>query len=211
LGRHSQDVLDTAMVLQLGEPCPAILKDLDRIAASWPCWRTSTGTTPMLGRTLPAAGDAAGARQKIAGWASDIGARHGSPGRELRRDPIVQFGGRLGSLSALGDKAEPVMTVLASPRLALPPAPWFTQRVRVAALAQDAALVVRRLAKAARDISLMMQIEVGRGREPSGPGAAAPRPCRTKRNPIGRRPGAGRRANARRCWPHHRGGDGAGA
>jgi 3-carboxy-cis,cis-muconate cycloisomerase len=69
--------------------------------------------------------------------------------------------------------------------LALPPAPWFTQRVRVAAVGQDMALVVGALAKAARDISLMMQIEVGEASEPSGPGRGGSSTMPHKRNPVG--------------------------
>src|SRR5260370_24550786 len=97
-----------------------------------------------------------------------------------------QFGGAWGGLSALGDKAEPVMVSIAQ-RLGLdvPPAPWFAQRVRVAALAQDAALVVGALAKAARDISLMMQVEVGEAAEPSGPGRGGSSTMPHKRNPVG--------------------------
>ncbi|MBV8191336.1 MAG: 3-carboxy-cis,cis-muconate cycloisomerase, partial [Alphaproteobacteria bacterium] len=64
-------------------------------------------------------------------------------------------------------------------------APWFTQRVRVAALAQDAALVVGALAKAARDIALMMQFEVGEASEPAGPERGGSSTMPHKRNPVG--------------------------
>ncbi len=55
----------------------------------------------------------------------------------------------------------------------------------MAALAQDAALVVGALAKAARDISLMMQVEVGEAAEPSGPGRGGSSTMPHKRNPVG--------------------------
>jgi 3-carboxy-cis,cis-muconate cycloisomerase len=124
--------------------------------------------------------------QKIAGWASDIGRSARRLEASFKEIQVVQFGGASGSLSALGDKAEPVMVALAKRlKLDLPAAPWFTQRVRVAALAQDAALVVGALAKAARDISLMMQIEVGEAAEPSGPGRGGSSTMPHKRNPVG--------------------------
>ncbi len=63
--------------------------------------------------------------------------------------------------------------------------PWFTQRVRVAALAQDCALLVGALAKASRDISLMMQIEVGEAAGPAGPGRGGSSTMPHKRNPVG--------------------------
>ena len=124
--------------------------------------------------------------QKIAGWASDIDRARRRLAESFAETQIVQFGGASGSLSALGKKAEPVMKVLAKRLdLALPPGPWFTQRVRVAALAQDIALVCGALGKAARDISLMMQVEVGEASEPSGPGRGGSSTMPHKRNPVG--------------------------
>jgi 3-carboxy-cis,cis-muconate cycloisomerase len=185
-GATSQDVLDTAMVLQLGEAVPPLLKDLRSIVDAFARLAKKHRATPMLGRTLlqPATPLALG--QKIAGWASDIDRATRRLAASFGETQIVQFGGASGSLSALGKKAEAVMTTLAKRLdLALPPGPWFTQRVRVAAFAQDCALTVGALAKAARDISLMMQIEVGEAAEPSGPGRGGSSTMPHKRNPVG--------------------------
>jgi 3-carboxy-cis,cis-muconate cycloisomerase len=185
-GATSQDVLDTAMVLQLGDALPPLLADIEGIVAAFAAHAEKHRTTAMLGRTLlqPATPLALG--QKIAGWASDLDRAKRRLVESFRETQVVQFGGASGSLSALGDKAEAVMTVLARElELPLPPAPWFTQRVRVAALAQDIALVCGALAKAARDISLMMQVEVGEASEPSGPGRGGSSTMPHKRNPVG--------------------------
>ena len=185
-GATSQDVLDCAMVLQLGEALPPLLKDLQLIVDALAKLAKKHRATAMLGRTLlqPATPLALG--QKIAGWASDIDRAKRRLAGSFAETQIVQFGGASGSLSALGKKAEPVMKVLARRLgLALPPGPWFTQRVRVAALAQDMALVCGALGKAARDISLMMQVEVGEASEPSGPGRGGSSTMPHKRNPVG--------------------------
>jgi 3-carboxy-cis,cis-muconate cycloisomerase len=185
-GATSQDVIDTAMVLQLGEALPPLLKSLDGIVAAFAKLAKKHRTTPTLGRTLlqPATPLALG--QKIAGWASDIDRARRRLATSYAETQIVQFGGASGSLSALGAKAQRVMTLLAKElKLALPPAPWFTQRVRVAALAQDMALVVGALGKAARDISLLMQAEVGEASEPSGAGRGGSSTMPHKRNPVG--------------------------
>ena len=184
-GATSQDVIDTAMVLQLGEALPPLLKALDGIVSAFARLARKHRATPMLGRTLlqPATPLALG--QKIAGWASDIDRAKRRLAESFAETQIVQFGGASGSLTALGRKAEPVMKVLAKQlKLALPPGPWFTQRVRVAALAQDCALVVGALAKASRDIALMMQVEVGEAAEPSGPGRGSSSTMPHKRNPV---------------------------
>jgi 3-carboxy-cis,cis-muconate cycloisomerase len=185
-GATSQDVIDTAMVLQLGEAVPPILKAIDGVVAAFARLAKKHRTTPTLGRTLlqPATPLALG--QKIAGWASDIDRAKRRLAASFAEIQVLQFGGASGSLAALGPKAEPVMKALARHLgLPLPPGPWFTQRVRVAALAQDSALVVGALAKAARDISLMMQIEVGEAAEPSGPGRGGSSTMPHKRNPVG--------------------------
>jgi 3-carboxy-cis,cis-muconate cycloisomerase len=185
-GATSQDVLDTALVLQLGEAILPLLKDLGRIVDRFARLARKHRTTPMLGRTLlqPATPLALG--QKIAGWASDIDRAKRRLADSFLETRILQFGGASGSLSALGEKARPVMTELAKRLgLKLPPAPWFTQRVRIAALAQDAALVVGALGKAARDISLMMQFEVSEAAEPSGAGRGGSSTMPHKRNPVG--------------------------
>lgn len=184
-GATSQDVIDTAMVLQLGEALPPLLKSLDGIVSDFARQAKKHRTTPMLGRTLlqPATPLALG--QKIAGWASDIDRAKRRLTESFDETQIVQFGGASGSLTALGPEAEQVMTVLAKQlKLALPPGPWFTQRVRVAAFAQDCALVVGALAKASRDIALMMQAEVGEAAEPSGPGRGSSSTMPHKRNPV---------------------------
>lgn len=185
-GATSQDVIDTAMVLQLGEALPPLLKQIEGIVGAFAALAKKHRTTVMLGRTLlqPATPLALG--QKIAGWASDLDRARRRLAQSFAETQIVQFGGASGSLSALGEKAETVMVVLAKHlELTLPPGPWFTQRVRVAAVAQDIALVCGALAKAARDISLMMQVEVGEASEPSGPGRGGSSTMPHKRNPVG--------------------------
>jgi 3-carboxy-cis,cis-muconate cycloisomerase len=185
-GATSQDVIDTAMVLQLGEALPPLLKKLEGIVAAFAALAKKHRTRPMLGRTLLQPATPLVLGQKIAGWASDIDRARRRLTGSFSETQIVQFGGASGSLAALGSKAEKVMTALARQlKLALPPAPWFTQRVRVAALAQDMALVTGALGKAARDISLMMQAEVGEASEPAGAGRGGSSTMPHKRNPVG--------------------------
>jgi len=174
------------MVLQLGEAVPPLLARLPGIVDAFVRLARKHRRTPLLGRTLlqPATPLAFG--QKVAGWASDIDRAARRLEASFVETQILQFGGASGSLSALGARAERVMKALAKQLdLALPPAPWFAQRVRVAAFAQDAALVVGALGKAARDIALMGQFELGEVAEPSGPGRGSSSTMPHKRNPVG--------------------------
>ena len=185
-GATSQDVIDTALVLQLGEAMPPLLAGVSDIVAALADLAGRHRTTSMLGRTLlqPATPLALG--QKVAGWAADLERARRRLAQSFADTQVLQLGGASGSLSALGEAAGPVMASLARDLgLALPAAPWFANRVRLAAFAQDIALVVGALGKAARDIALMMQFEVGEISEPSGPGRGKSSTMPHKRNPVG--------------------------
>lgn len=185
-GATSQDVIDTALVLQIGEALLPLIKDLGRIVDRFARLAKKHRLTPVLGRTLLQPATPLSLGQKVAGWASDIDRAKRRLANDFLETHILQFGGASGSLSALGGKAKPVMTELARRLgLRLPPAPWFTQRVRIAALAQDAALAAGALGKAARDISLMMQFEVSEAAEPSGAGRGGSSTMPHKRNHVG--------------------------
>jgi 3-carboxy-cis,cis-muconate cycloisomerase len=185
-GATSQDVLDTAMVLQLGEAVPPLIEGLHGIVAGFAKLARKHRATSMMGRTLMQPATPLAFGQKVAGWASDIDRATRRLEASFVETQILQFGGASGSLSALGRKAEPVMKTLAKRLdLVLPPAPWFAQRVRVAGFAQDAALVTGALGKAAKDIALMMQYELQEVAEPSGPGRGGSSTMPHKRNPVG--------------------------
>jgi 3-carboxy-cis,cis-muconate cycloisomerase len=122
---------------------------------------------------------------KAAGWLSAI-ERHRTRLAEMRpRLLVVQFGGAAGTLAALGDKGPAVAEAVARELdLGLPDVPWHGQRDRVAELATAAGLLVGTLGKIARDISLMMQTEVGEAFEPAGEGRGGSSTMPHKRNPV---------------------------
>jgi len=70
-------------------------------------------------------------------------------------------------------------------QLALPDVPWHAQRDRLAEVATTLGLVVGTLGKIARDVSLLMQNEVGEAFEPSAPGRGGSSTMPHKRNPVG--------------------------
>jgi 3-carboxy-cis,cis-muconate cycloisomerase len=185
-GATSQDVLDTAMALQIGGVVPRLLASLHGVVRAFAKLAKRHRTTPMLGRTLMQPATPLAFGQKVAGWAWDIDRATRRLEVSFADTQVLQFGGASGSLSALGDKAEPVMNALAKRLgLGLPPAPWFAQRVRVAAFAQDVALVTGALGKVAKDVSLMMQYEVQELAEPGGPDRGSSSTMPHKRNPVG--------------------------
>jgi 3-carboxy-cis,cis-muconate cycloisomerase len=98
---------------------------------------------------------------------------------------VLQFGGAAGTLAALGDRGLSVAAALAEELgLALPDIPWHTERDRLAELATTLAMIVGTLGKMARDLSLLMQTDVGEAFEPGGEGRGGSSSMPHKRNPV---------------------------
>ena len=68
--------------------------------------------------------------------------------------------------------------------LPLPDAPWHTHRDRIAEAASVFAIIAGTCGKIARDVSLMMQTDVGEAFEPSGEGRGGSSTMPHKRNPV---------------------------
>jgi 3-carboxy-cis,cis-muconate cycloisomerase len=99
---------------------------------------------------------------------------------------VLQFGGPVGTLAALGGHAEKTASLLAEElRLRLPELPWHAHRDRLVEVAVTLGLLVGSLGKMARDLALMTQSEVAEVAEPSAPGRGGSSSMPQKRNPIG--------------------------
>jgi 3-carboxy-cis,cis-muconate cycloisomerase len=106
--------------------------------------------------------------------------------RRLRSETLaLQFGGASGTLAALGERGWRVAEHLARELgLPLPEAPWHTHRDRFAEAASVMAIITGTCGKIARDVSLLMQTDVGEAFEPSGEGRGGSSTMPHKRNPV---------------------------
>ncbi len=184
-GATSQDIMDTAFVLQMRavldlfeQRLAEIIKGLARLAKQY-------RDTPMAGRTRSQQALPITFGLKAAGWLAPL-VRHLERLQQLRpRLQVVQFGGAAGTLAPLGDKGVKVMEKLASELdLAAPPMPWHVQRDAFAELASWLALVTGALGKLGQDVALLAQTEVGEVRE-GGEGRGGSSTLPQKHNPIG--------------------------
>jgi 3-carboxy-cis,cis-muconate cycloisomerase len=98
---------------------------------------------------------------------------------------VLQFGGAVGTLSALGDKGEAVSQSLAD-KLELLEAtiPWHTQRDNIAEVAASLSILLGTLGKLASDIALLTQAEVGEVSEASREGKGSSSTMPHKHNPV---------------------------
>lgn len=185
-GATSQDAMDTGLVLQLRAALAAIAADLARLSAALATLAETHAQTVLVGRTWLQQGPPVTLGLKAAGALSAV-ERHRLRLAELRgRVAVLQFGGAVGTLAALGEQGLEIAAALADElQLALPDVPWHAQRDRIAEVATTLGLVVGTLGKLARDVSLLMQSEVGEAAEPAAPGRGGSSTMPHKRNPVG--------------------------
>ncbi|MFZ0277935.1 MAG: 3-carboxy-cis,cis-muconate cycloisomerase [Candidatus Sulfotelmatobacter sp.] len=185
-GATSQDVADTAMSLLLKRTEPILIDDLKRLEESLADLSERHKDSVMLGRTLLQPAPPVTFGLKAAGWLASV--RRGR--RRLQKTfcaaAVLQFGGASGTLASLGDRGIPV-TVALSAELGFgnpPAAPWHTERDNLATLISSCGVLTGSLGKMARDISLLMQNEVGEATEPGGEGRGGSSTMPNKRNPT---------------------------
>ena len=183
-GATSQDIIDTALVLQLQRAVPLILAQLDRAAAAAAGHARRHIDTVMPGRTWLQQATPITFGLKAAGWLGAIARQRASLAAALDEARVVQFGGASGTLASLGERGLDVADALAA-RLGLAAADisWHAHRDRLVRLACALGVTCGTLAKVARDISLLAQTEVGEAaesRERGGGSSAMPH----KQNPV---------------------------
>lgn len=185
-GATSQDIIDTALMLEVREALDVLLEELGRAALSFAEKAEHHRATPMAGRTWLQHAVPVPLGLKLAGYAAAL-RRSSVRLTRLREEALLlQFGGAAGTLAALGERGLDVAERLSAElSLAVPDAPWHTHRDRIAEVASGLAIVTGTCGKIARDISLLMQTEVGEAFEPAAPGRGQSSTMPQKRNPVG--------------------------
>ncbi len=185
-GATSQDVIDTALVLQLRDALALIETDIERLAAALAKQARRHAATLLAGRTWLQQALPITLGLKLAGVVSALD-RHRARLTALRgRTLVVQFGGAAGTLASLDDRGLAVTEALAARlSLAVPDMPWHTHRDRFCDVAATLGMLTATLGKLARDVSLLAQTEVGEAREPAAPGRGGSSTMPQKRNPVG--------------------------
>jgi len=185
-GATSQDIIDTALVLQIGNALRALDTDLVRLGEACATLAAAHRTTPMVARTWLQHALPTTFGLKAAGWLDALRRDLGRIDATRAQARALQFGGAAGTLASLGDAAPRVTAALARELgLEAPVLPWHAHRDRMVEVATTLGMLTGTLGKMARDISLMMQTEVAEVAEPSGPGRGGSSTMPHKRNPVG--------------------------
>jgi 3-carboxy-cis,cis-muconate cycloisomerase len=186
-GATTQDIMDTAVVLQIRAGLALIEEDLTAIRSDLAELARRHRDTPMAGRTHLQHALPITFGYKAAVWLSALD-RHADRLRQLRpRVLLAQFGGAAGTLASLGDSGKSVETRTEFAHelgLGDPPITWHVTRDGIAETVQVLALLLGSLGKIAFDVMVMSATEFGEAAEPfiTGRGSSSTMP--QKRNPI---------------------------
>jgi 3-carboxy-cis,cis-muconate cycloisomerase len=184
-GATSQDIIDTALVLELRAATDVLIGDLNRAIEAFANLAGKHRRTASVARTWMQHAVPMPFGLKLAGYAAALG-RSRERLRRLRKEALtLQFGGAAGTLAALGDRGMAVSERLAAILdLSLPDAPWHSHRDRLAEIAAAFAILAGSCGKIARDVSLLMQDDVAEAFEPAAPERGGSSTMPHKRNPT---------------------------
>ena len=182
-GATSQDVADTALMLQAKSAARLIVDTTLTLADGLAGLAERHVDTPMLGRTLLQDALPIAFGLRAANWLLGVDAALRRFEREAADALILQLGGATGSMAGLEFRV--VERVAAELGLGVAPVPWQSRRDGVAGLAGSLAILVGAVGKIARDVSLMAQSQVGEAFEPRIEGRGGSSAMAHKRNPTG--------------------------
>jgi 3-carboxy-cis,cis-muconate cycloisomerase len=185
-GATSQDIIDTGLVLQLRDGLDFIEPELARLCEALATQADAHRRTVMPGRTWLQQASPVTFGAKLAGVLDALERERDALAAVRRETLVVQFGGAVGNLAALGDRGLAVMDALARElSLGVPRMPWHTQRDRLCRCAAALGTLTATLGKLAHDLALLAQTEVGEASEPVGAGRGGSSTMPQKRNPVG--------------------------
>ncbi|MGI9024689.1 MAG: class-II fumarase/aspartase family protein [Burkholderiaceae bacterium] len=184
-GATTQDITDTATVLQIREALAIVDADLKAIGDDLAALAKKHRDTPMIGRSNLQQAVPVTFGYKMAGLLSAI-ERHRERLAQLRPRVLQgELAGAAGTLASLEKGAmETQAGLCADLGLAQPVIAWHTMRDTIAEVGAFLGLVGGTLGKLSMDVKLLMQTEVGEVFEPFAHGRGSSSTMPQKRNPI---------------------------
>ncbi len=184
-GATTQDITDTAAVLQIRAALELLEKDMEAIAAALAELSRRYRDTPMAGRSNLQQAVPLTFGFKTAALLAAM-QRHRERLAQMRPRVLVgEFGGAVGTLASLGKDGLKVQAGLMQELgLGQPDIAWHTVRDRIGEVACFLGLVTGTLGKISMDVKLLMQTEVAEVYEPFHEARGSSSTMPQKRNPI---------------------------
>lgn len=184
-GATSQDIDDTALVVQLGLAVADIDAALCAAADAAAALTLQHAETPMAGRTWLQQATPTTFGARAAGWLDGLERGRARLASAAAAAAVVQLGGAVGTLAAFDGQGPAVATALARHLgLGVAEMPWHTERSRVVDVACALGLVCGTLGKIGRDLTLLAQTEVAEVAESPASGRGGSSTMPHKQNPV---------------------------
>ena len=180
-GATSQDIVDTALMVQTAKILDILQARLAEVLTRLAALHAANGERPLLAHTRMQAALPTNWGDKLQSW-SDPLQRHLAALDTMRRGLLViQLGGPVGDRRSFDGKGEAVAAALAK-HLDLGLArPWHSARDPIVALGDRLALLTGSLGKIGADVALLAQTEIGAITLKDGGGSSA---MAHKSNPV---------------------------
>jgi len=184
-GATTQDITDTATVMQIREGLAIVDADLKAISAALAKLARQYRDTPIVGRSNLQQAIPVTFGYKMATILAAV-ERHRERLEQLRPRVLVgEFGGACGTLASIEKGAmETQAGLMAELGLGQPIIAWHTVRDNIAEVGCFLGLVGGTLGKVSMDVKLLMQTEVAEVYEPFAHGRGSSSTMPQKRNPI---------------------------
>ncbi|ENW91678.1 3-carboxy-cis,cis-muconate cycloisomerase [Acinetobacter dispersus] len=184
-GATSQDIIDTATILQCRDALALIEKQLQQAYQISLKQAQQYRDQVMIGRTWLQQALPITLGHKFARWAAALKRDLDRLQAMKTRVLTAQLGGAVGSLASLQDQGSAVVEAFAAQlKLTAPECTWHGERDRMVEIASTLALIVGNVGKMAKDWSLLMQTEIAEVFEPAAKGRGGSSTMPHKRNPV---------------------------
>jgi len=184
-GATTQDITDTAAIMQIRAALELVEKDMEATAAALADLSRRYRDTPMAGRSNLQQAVPLTFGFKTAALLAAM-QRHRERLAQLRPRVLVgEFGGAVGTLASLGADGLKVQAAMMDELgLGQPDIAWHTVRDRIGEVACFLGLLTGTLGKISMDVKLLMQTEVAEVYEPFHEARGSSSTMPQKRNPI---------------------------
>lgn len=184
-GATTQDIMDTANVLQIRAALEIVARDLRELRDILAAMAKKYRDTPMAGRTHLQQALPITFGYKAAVWLSSIDRHIERVDQALPRILLGEFSGAAGTLASIGAGGLEMQKLFCEELgLHQPSITWHVARDGIAESVTLLGLITGTLGKIATDIMMMSATEFGEVAEPFVPGRGASSTMPQKRNPI---------------------------
>jgi adenylosuccinate lyase len=184
-GATTQDVMDTAIILQLKDAYPIFERTLDALTAALTDLARAHRDTPMAGRTHGQQALPITFGYKVAVWLAEMRRHQARLDACKPRVLVGQFGGAVGTLASVAEHGMAIQARLMDELgLGVPDIAWHTARDGISEFTLILTMIGATLAKIAHEIIDLQKIEFGEVEEPFEMGKVGSSTMPQKRNPM---------------------------